>query len=218
MIDFMYTESILGEKDIERLGSNVSPNDKIRWARGRRERLVTLATRTAIEGATDLGGQLPLGAVVASQDNVLAFRDPAAGFATERDLSHVEFLAYMEAVRTSVTGMVSGETPISMATNIEPCADCLDFVAESGIQEVIYCLDYAELVNRGFANAQSETLTQRVQRNGLPFNVVRNRSPLLVAQNRLLLDHTIIDTAVCHPVIGDVAALQADLAALAATR
>ncbi|HEX4214680.1 MAG TPA: deaminase [Candidatus Dormibacteraeota bacterium] len=99
------------------------------------DQLVLAAIRVAEEGLE--AGELPIGAVVALGDDIVA-----SAFTQERRqgrrLVHADLLAMEQADRALGRGRRGG---LRLAVNLEPCLMCIGAAMSLGVEEVLFALE-----------------------------------------------------------------------------
>jgi tRNA(adenine34) deaminase len=95
------------------------------------ENLMEQAIAVAREGFT-LAGELPIGAVVASGDDIVARAHTQERTQRRRRLVHAELLALIEADR--------GLGDLRLATTVEPCPMCFGAALNLGVGEIYFGL------------------------------------------------------------------------------
>lgn len=189
-----------------------SENGQKRLAQARRQRLVSLATDTAVVEALDLGDHLPLGVVLANKEYI--FNKRAVGDRRGNNPAGVsaELVTFMDVLAVAP----NTDEPLSIATNFEPSAEAQDLILNAGINEVLFCSEQVQLFERGLVEDNPPSLFVRNMSLNLPLTVGMICYPDIVAVNRTLLDHTVYGEDHGRPVIDDVSALAHDLSQLAA--
>ncbi len=125
------------------------------------------ANSLALHSASRFGVDVPVGAVVFGGDSVFG-EGIASDNRLRRKSLHAEVMAVL-AVRPLIRGRDK-----TIVTNLEPCNACQDRLAKTpGIKTVAYGLPREEAVQLGIVREAKETIHERAERIGLPYEVVR---------------------------------------------
>lgn len=201
---------LFGIEDIRRLRADPdTPPSEI--TRLRDKSLLITATELAVAGAFKYGTDLPVGAAAAAGDWINGryyASDRRAGY---RQM-HAEYMAVQDAALD-----VAAPRPDTVVVTLEPCDACQDFLATiPSIKRVGFGLPRREVEERGIVKPHGETIFERADRLGLPYEVVLISDPLLLRVGRTILDNVHRDPV--REVVGiDTLKLQADFMALQAT-
>lgn len=144
--------------------------------------LLISATGIAIESAFKYGLDLPVGAVTASGDWI-----NGRYFASDRRAGYKQMHAEYMAVQDASLDIMAPR-PDTIVVTIEPCDSCQDYLSTVGsIQRVGFGLTRQEVAEMGIVKPHEETIFERAQRIGLPYEVVQIDDPFWQEVGRTII-------------------------------
>jgi tRNA(Arg) A34 adenosine deaminase TadA len=141
------------------------------------------ATQLALYSALAHGVDMPIGAMVGCGNRLFGGHF-ANDVRFEQEHMHAEVLAVEEALR-------NGALPASLtvATTVEPCVPCQDFLAEAGVTRVVFAITRRELEEMGMVHKR-ESFLERDARLHFPYEIVHIEDPEVGGMNRFILGYT----------------------------
>lgn len=169
--------------------------------KARHSALMHRAIGLAIESAFRFGQDLPVGAVAAT-DEFVTGRYYASDKRLDWPPMHAEQMALIDSEYNYTHGR-----PHTLVVNLEPCDSCQDMVASrrwENIKHVGFDITREELAERGLVKPHDETIFERVERLGLPFDVFQVEDEELHKANGVILDHVRRDASTGLVVVDTV--------------
>ncbi|MEO8785301.1 MAG: deaminase [Candidatus Saccharimonadales bacterium] len=148
------------------------------------------ATNLAIESALRFASDMPVGAVALQGSEIVG-----RGFANDIRFDHPQLHAEVMALYDTRLDFLKPR-PDTIVATLEPCPNCQDVLArQPGLKRVAFGLSRQDVADRGLVRPHSETITERSQRVGLPYEVVQIDHALLRQANLAILDSVHRDQA-----------------------
>lgn len=142
--------------------------------------LLMRATTVALRGVFHHGVDLPVGAA-AAYEGIITNQDYAHDTRLNRPEAHAEFMA--------IDG--SFIKPDTVVVTLEPCRQCQDFLAtQPSVKTVAFGLNREDAAARGLVRPHGESIFDRAERIGLPYNIIEIENQKLKQRGRIILDHT----------------------------
>ena len=150
--------------------------------------LVESATMAAIDGALHSGVDMPVGAAV-SRDGELLAANYAQDNLTHNPRAHAEYMA-MQLAQQKYPGVM----PDAIGVTLEPCTMCQNYLAEfPSLKVVAFALPLASAALRRIVRPKECTVFERNAREPLPYTVLQIGNQRLTRIGELLLDATTRD-------------------------
>ena len=143
-----------------------------------------VAMESAIVSAFQHGEDVPVGAAALKGDEITGLGYAADKMHKQPDL-HAEAMTILDSRSKRATA-----NPDTVVVTLEPCTKCQDFLADQpGIKVVAFGLSRSDAAERGILKPHAETIFERANRVGLPYEVRQVEDEQLRTIGLTLLDH-----------------------------